>query len=172
MYRSDSSFNVRVLKTLKSGEFYSVEQKHCPKDVLSLVETPFSLLLLQLLFCCFKVVLLLQELSNTLKSVLWKTKLRLKRFPYSRSEMLFSGMKGVRRPIAQDVTAPLVPEKRPPTGTGSERRDIDTKSAIGRAPTLTGTKRGGVWMLFTRDVFRKLHFTKRFLHSLNLFRRI
>lgn len=53
-------------------------------------------------------------------------------------------MKAARLPIVQDVTAPLVPEKMALIGTGSERRNIDTKTDIVRAPTLTGTKRRGV----------------------------
>lgn len=52
-------------------------------------------------------------------------------------------MEAVHPPIVQDVTAPLVPEKKAPIGIEIERGNIDTRTDIARAPTLTGTKGRG-----------------------------
>lgn len=53
-------------------------------------------------------------------------------------------MEAVHPPIVQDVTTPLVPEKKVETGIEIERGNIDTRTGTAHAPTLTGTKgRGG-----------------------------
>lgn len=54
-----------------------------------------------------------------------------------------TGMEAARPPIAQDVTAPLVPEKKAEIGIEIERGNIDTRTGTARAPTLTGTKGRG-----------------------------
>ena len=52
-------------------------------------------------------------------------------------------MEAVHPPIAQDATAPLVPEKKVEIGIVRERGNIDTRTGIARAPTLTDAKRRG-----------------------------
>lgn len=52
-------------------------------------------------------------------------------------------MEAVRLPIAQGATAPLVPEKKVEIGIVTERGNIDTRTGIAHAPTLTGAKGRG-----------------------------
>lgn len=77
-------------------------------------------------------------------------------------------MKAARPPIVQDVTTPLVPEKMALIGTGSERRNIDTKTDIVHAPTPTGTKRRGVDVIH-QFCFYWAPFTVHFINEFKLF---
>lgn len=52
-------------------------------------------------------------------------------------------MEAVHLPIVQDVTAPLVQEKKVETGIENERGNTDTRTDTAHAPTLTGTKGRG-----------------------------
>lgn len=51
-----------------------------------------------------------------------------------------TGMEAVLPPIARDATALLVPEKKVEIGIVRERGNIDTRTDIAHAPTLTGVK--------------------------------
>ncbi len=53
-------------------------------------------------------------------------------------------MEAVLPPIVRGATAPLVPEKKVEIGIVRERGNIDTRTDIAPAPTLTGTKGRGV----------------------------
>ena len=62
--------------------------------------------------------------------------------------MIFLGMEAARPPIVQDVTAPLIPEKKAEIGIEIERGNIGIRTGTARAPTLTGTKgRGGALVI-------------------------
>lgn len=52
-------------------------------------------------------------------------------------------MEVVHPPIVQDATAPLTPEKTVENGIVTERGNIDTRTGIAHALTLTGTKGKG-----------------------------
>lgn len=53
-------------------------------------------------------------------------------------------MEAAHPPIVQDLTAPLVPEKKVAIETGIESENTDTRKDIAHAPTLTGTKGRGL----------------------------
>lgn len=60
-------------------------------------------------------------------------------------------MEAVRLPIAQDATAPLIPEKKVEIGIVRERGNIDTRTDIAHAPTLTGAKgRGAAYVAYVK----------------------
>lgn len=54
-----------------------------------------------------------------------------------------TGMEAARLPIVQDATAPPVPEKKVEIGIVRESGNIDTRTDIAHAPTLTGAKGRG-----------------------------